>query len=69
MKDLRIPKIFLGIQIERKVHKRIMTLKQTRYIRCVLKRFHANELPGTKTPALTRNAERKTPENSKRKVK
>lgn len=66
MSDLGVPKVFLGIEINRSVHERVMTLTQTRYIQCMLKRFNALDLPPVKTPAITREAERKTPGGSKR---
>ena len=66
VKELGSPKKFLGLEISRSEEYQTLSLTQTSFIKCVLKRFNALHLPSVQTPEITRNSEKKSPKSEKK---
>jgi len=58
MKDLGVPKIFLGMKITRDREKRTLFITQEEYIKRMLQKFNLEDVHPNRTPMITRQARR-----------
>ena len=59
VKDLGVPQVLLGIEVDRTRSKKTIFLHQSKYILSMLSRFTSWDLPETSTPMLSSDALRK----------